>query len=117
MTTDTGAELLTEAIISQAMKDYINLLTGSIEEPTNNIHECEDFFGSDWCRILLGGNVIDAETIKKIGKRRADYQIFKKVHKCGKCKRIMCPQKHDEKWETVKGKWVCLKDDDIKRKV
>lgn len=45
MITDTGAELLSEAIIQNAVKDYIGLLNGSIKESIHcNKGELETFF-------------------------------------------------------------------------
>lgn len=109
MISDTGAELLSEAIIQNAVKDYIGLLNGSIKESIHcNKRELETFFLGDWCKSLLG-NDLDGNTIISVCKVRAEYQRFRKEHKCDPCKRSKCIH-NTEVWENAKkGNWKCQK--------
>lgn len=71
--TDEAMELLIAAIIEQAIKDYKKSYK-ALHNPKLNeaaktrtkwrLKECENFFHSDWCDLLTGGN--GEEILKRV---------------------------------------------------
>ena len=70
---DAGVDLLRNAIVEQAAKDYRKVVSGKKRHPKYGLYkkeELEEFFGSAWFQWLtdVNGNYIMREIRRRYGK-------------------------------------------------
>lgn len=103
-------KLLIAAIYGQAVRDYQTALLRLHNYPNDakareTADECEEFLS----------DIEPKFRAIEISKRRVDYILFRREHKCTKCRLKKCP--HASRWDGQGGKFSqfgkvgCLKDE------
>ena len=112
--TDSGASLLAEAIVKNAVAEYINTYRVPYPERTRPHREKIErlFFNKPWFEVLTMGNISVSATLKVL-QERGSYAHWKYTKGCSTCKNRAC--KHKMNAENFLLKRECEKDDDTVR--
>lgn len=100
---------LGNAIIIQAVADYKTAYK-DFKKGDHNIwlNECTNFFHSDWFHFLAPD--VDGDKILEAARTQAEYELWRKEHKCTRCRKETCIHKSGSKWFTWGTKdCVCMK--------
>lgn len=112
---DSNYQALAQAIVTQAIKDYIDAQVRQKKAKEKNedsfvskkmITDCERFFRSGWFQTLTGG-LVNPEEVIKVNKVRGEYAYWKYLKKCKRCKNENCIHFRDERFTQS---WICEKE-------